>query len=112
MSKLADKTRIVLKKTFPHNFIIEEYYINYKGMRLFFDFYIKELDVLVEVQGQQHDRFIKHFHQDQAGFIASKKRDNLKKEYCEEKDMVLLEIRSEKHLTRKNIVEKIWSARA
>lgn len=83
MSKLADKAYDLLKEAFPHNIIVKEYYVNYKGTRLFFDFYIKDLGILFEVQGKQHEEFVKHFHQDRAGFFESKRRDNLKKEYTE-----------------------------
>ncbi len=110
VSKLADATRKFLKEVFPHNLIFEEHYINYKGARLFFDFYIKEVDVLIEVQGRQHDEFIKHFHVDREGFLSSKRRDNLKKAYCQETGTVLIEIKSEKELDKDEFIERIWSA--
>ena len=109
MSKLADKTRDFLKEIFPHNSIYEERYIKYKGTRLFFDFYIKEINVLIEVQGRQHEEFVKHFHTDRDGFIDSKKRDNLKKEYCQETDIVLIEIRDEKELNKEKFIKRIWN---
>ena len=109
MSKLADNTYIFLRKIFPHNLITKEYYVNYNNTRLFFDFYIKDLGVVLEVQGRQHDEFVKHFHTDKETFLASKKRDNLKKEYCEERDFVLIEIRSEKELNKDKFIERIWS---
>ena len=108
MSKLSDKTKDFLKEIFPHNPIYEERYIKYKGTRLFFDFYIKEMNVLIEVQGRQHDEFVKHFHVDREGFVDSKKRDNLKKEYCEETGSVLIEVRSEKELNKEEFIKRIW----
>jgi hypothetical protein len=107
VSKLADATREFLKKIFPHNLIFEEYYINYKDTRLFFDFYIKEIDVLIEVQGRQHNNFVKHFHDNKEGFLDSKRRYNLKKAYCQKTDTVLIEIRSEKELERSKFIERI-----
>ena len=109
MSKLADNTYTFLRKIFPHNLITKEYYVNYNNTRLFFDFYIKDLGVVLEVQGRQHDEFVKHFHTDKETFLASKKRDNLKKEYCEERDFVLIEIRNEKELNKDKFIERIWS---
>lgn len=108
MSKLSEITGKFLKEIFPHNLIFEEHYVNYKGTRLFFDFYIKEIDVAVEVQGQQHDKFIEHFHGDKEGFLSSKRRDNLKKAYCEESKVVLIEVRNEYELDRDRFVERIW----
>ena len=106
MSKLSDDTYTFLRKVFPHNIITKEYYVNYNNTRLFFDFYIKDLGILLEIQGRQHDEFVKHFHTDRESFLASKKRDNLKKEYCEKRDFVLIEIRSEKELDKDKFIER------
>ena len=95
MSKLADLLEKTLHDLFPHNRIIKEHYVNYKSERLFFDFYIKELSMLIEVQGVQHYKFVKHFHGDREGFMQQKKRDNLKKAYCEENDLFFMEIKDE-----------------
>ena len=107
MSKLADETHAFLRKTFPHNIISREYYAKYDNTRLFFDFYIKDLGVLIEVQGHQHDEFVKHFHNDRETFLASKKRDNLKKEYCEKQNFVLIEIRKNSELDRDKFIERV-----
>ena len=63
--------------------------------------------MLIEIQGRQHDGFVKHFHGDREGFLASKKRDNLKKEYCEKQNFVLIEIRSTKELNRGKFIERV-----
>jgi len=106
MSKLSEDTYILLRKVFPHHTIILEHYVRYKGARLFFDFYIKELNVLIEVQGRQHDEYVAHFHGDRDGYLASKRRDNLKKEYCESNDIVLVEVR--KKLNKRSLLRLVW----
>lgn len=103
MSKLADLTFAFFKEWFPHNIILKEHYVRYGYTKLFFDFYIKDLGILIEVQGRQHDKYVEHFHGDKEGFLKSKKRDNLKKEFCEKSELLLIEIRSEKDLTKDNI---------
>lgn len=93
MSKIADNIYDTLNRMFPRLSaprIIKEVYINYSGQRLFFDFFIKELGVYVEVQGRQHSEFIKHFHGDKETFQAQKMRDNLKRQYIEEKGKCLV----------------------
>lgn len=90
MSKIADAVHLCILNTFKFEHIIPEFYINYKNNRLFFDFYIKSLGVLVEVQGEQHFKYNKHFHTTVANFYAQKRRDNLKIEYCEENDLTLV----------------------
>lgn len=107
MSKLADDTYSFLREVFPHNIITKEYYVNYNNTRLFFDFYIKDLGLLIEVQGRQHDEFVKHFHTDRETFFAAKKRDNLKKEYCEKRNFVLMEIRKDNELDKDKFIERV-----
>lgn len=110
MSKIADQVYDILKQLFPHNFIIKEYYINYKGIRLFFDFYIKDLQTLIEVQGTQHDGYVSHFHVDRDGFIASKKRDNLKIEYCELNKIPLVFINHDEKIDKEILLKKMIDA--
>ena len=110
-SKLSAKIWDMLWDTFPHNVIVNEYYTFYKGTKLYFDFLIKEYNILIEVQGRQHYEFISHFHEDSNDFLESKKRDNLKREYCQKKDFTLVEIRfDDKIETSKDLLEKIDNA--
>jgi len=90
MSVIANKVYDLIKELFPYNIIIKEYYINYKGTRLFFDFFIKDLGVYIEVQGRQHFNFVKHFHETKEKFLGQKKRDNLKIEYIQENNKLCL----------------------
>lgn len=64
------------------------------GLILSFDFYIPDLKVAIEYQGEQHTQYVKRFH-------GSKKKDNLKKqqdkdalkrEYCKNHKYKLIEI--------------------
>lgn len=110
MSKLADKTYDLLKELFPHNVIIKEYYVNYKGTRLFFDFYIKDLDIVFECQGSQHAKFVKHFHQNRDGFFELLKRDNLKKEYAEINKIPFVIIEYNEDINRDSLLQKIIKA--
>jgi len=74
---------------------------------LFFDFYVKDLPILVECDGRQHSEFISHFHVDRDGFFASKKRDNLKIEYAEYNRIPLVIIKYDDKITRSTLLRKI-----
>lgn len=89
-SLLAKSVRESLRQALPNTLIKEEEYVNYRGSKLFFDFYLPTLSLVIEVQGVQHTEFNKHFHGTAAAFRAQKKRDSLKKEWCELNDMTLL----------------------
>jgi len=112
MSKFADKVYDLLKESFPHNIIVKEHYVNYKGNRLFFDFCIKDLNFfLFEVQGIQHEKFIKHFHLDREGFINQKHRDNLKLEYVESEPKIsFVRINYNEQINKKLILNKMIKA--
>lgn len=89
-SQLAKNVHEALSNVFPNTLIKDEEYVSYEGNRLFFDFYIPAFNIYVEVQGIQHTEFNKHFHGDAASFKAAKKRDRLKKEWCDLNDFTLV----------------------
>jgi len=112
MSELADKVEGLLKELFPHNVILKEHYVNYKGSRLFFDFYIKDLDIVFECQGRQHEKFVEHFHQDRDGFLELKRRDNLKKEYAEINKIPFVSVYYNEKTSRSILLKKIIEAQS
>ncbi len=112
MSKIAIDVHEQIKKLFPYANIIPEYYVNYKGTRLFFDFFIKNLGVLIECQGEQHYSFVSHFHGTKECFYAQKRRDNLKLEFIEKKKELTLCYFYDKvdKITEDLILERIYEA--
>jgi hypothetical protein len=108
MSKFAEMVYAALKRIFPYYTIVKEYYVNYKNTRLYFDFYIRELNIFFEVQGAQHSGYNKHFHGDRNGYLKSRSRDNLKKEWIEKKDYHLIEIFPGDKIYDKTILNKIY----
>ena len=110
MSKIANKIGGILNDMFPRLSaprITEEIYVYYKGQKLFFDFYIKELSVYVEVQGRQHTEFVKHFHGEKEAFQAQKMRDNLKIQYVEENSRCLVRFNFNEKITKALVLKKI-----
>jgi DNA-binding sugar fermentation-stimulating protein len=90
ISQLAKSVLESLRAALPNTLIKDEVHVHYKGTNLFFDFHLPTLNLYVEVQGIQHTEFNKHFHNDAAAFRGQKKRDALKKEWCELNDKTLL----------------------
>jgi len=110
MSKIADKIYDILEGIFPRLSaprISKEIYIRYKGQKLFFDFFIKEIGVYVEVQGRQHTEFVKHFHGEKEAFKAQKMRDNLKIQYVEENGQCLVRFNFNEKITKALVKKKI-----
>lgn len=108
MSAIAKLVYDTIKELFPHLTIIEEKYINYKGVRLYFDFYIREMGLFIEVQGAQHYNYNDHFHSSSEDFKKQKYRDNLKIEYIQNNESVsLLRIRYNEEVTKELILNKL-----
>ena len=110
MSLISNEIYSIIKNLFPHNVLVKEYYVKYKGTRLFFDFFIKDLKILIEVQGEQHTRFVQHFHGDKEGFVKSKWRDNLKIEYAQEHGIAFVRFYYNEKITKKVVMKKLYKA--
>ncbi len=106
MSALSDIVYNTIRKVLPGLRITKEYYIKYKNKKLFFDFYIADLGLLVEVQGRQHVEFVKHFHGNKEKFIEQKYRDNLKIEYTENSNKALVRFYYDEEITEELVMMK------
>jgi hypothetical protein len=91
----------------PHKRVFSEIYVRYRGSRLFFDFFVKELSLYVEVQGRQHTNFVKHFHGDKETFQQQKYRDNLKRIWAEENEVCLIRFNYDEDITEELVLKKI-----
>lgn len=82
-SALHLRARHLLKKVFSTVQILEEISFKVKKNKtLYFDFYIPILQYAVEVNGEQHYKFVPRFHGTAQGFLQAKKNDAEKKQWC------------------------------
>ncbi len=64
--------------------ILEEVKISpRKSQIMYLDFYIPLTRTCIEVHGEQHYKFVAHYHSNQLAFLQSQKRDREKQEWCE-----------------------------
>jgi len=111
MSKLSDAVYNTLREIYPHQTIDGEYYVYYKGTRLFFDFYLRGMRIFIECQGAQHSKFVKHFHGTAENFRAAKKRDRLKLEYIEEHDdSALIYFYDWENITKGLVLQRLYDS--
>ena len=63
-----------------------------KSGLLSYDFYIPKLNLLIEYQGIQHEKYIPGFHESYDDFLKQKEHDRRKREYAKINNIRLLEI--------------------
>lgn len=75
--------RKLIKDIYPTLQVLEEVPVYIRRNELvFLDFYLPLIKTCVEVHGEQHYKFVPHFHGDVAGFTKAKKKDGDKKSWC------------------------------
>jgi hypothetical protein len=79
-SALHIRVREILRRLYPTSPILEE--VPLPGTGLFADFYLPIRRAVIECNGEQHYRFVPHFHQDRRTFMESKNRDQRKIDWC------------------------------
>jgi hypothetical protein len=96
-SKLHERARAILKNLFPYDIAYEEVVLpgiktEITNKALIADFYIHSLRLMLEVQGEQHYKFVQFFHNNKLEFFRAKKLDQLKKQWCEINNITLIEL--------------------
>ena len=96
-SKLHLQARILLCNLFPYDGIYEEVVL--PGIKheivqrsLIADFYIHAPRLIIEVQGEQHYKFVNFFHISRAEYFRAKKLDSLKHQWCALNEITLVEL--------------------
>lgn len=92
-SKLQEKAKDLILELFPVATIIEEVPVRIRrGRTLYFDFYISNINCVIEVQGEQHYKFSTFYHNSMQDFINQKIKDGEKFEWCELNDITYIEL--------------------
>lgn len=89
-SKFQFTVKAFLKQFWAHDIVFEEFPI--VGTRLTLDFYNANKKVAIEVQGQQHTKYVEFFHQTRMNFLHQLKRDQNKERFCELNEINLVTI--------------------
>jgi hypothetical protein len=82
-SNLHNRARELLHRLFPFYQINEEILLVGTPTKLYLDMYIHPLRAAFEVHGSQHYKFNSFFFSSAKDFMAAKKRDMMKIEWCE-----------------------------
>ena len=96
-SSLHLRARTLLKQLYPYDVIFEE--VTLQGIKteinnrpLLLDFYIHSIRLAIEVQGEQHSKYISFFHTNKLEFFRAKRLDGLKRQWCVINHIALIEL--------------------
>ncbi len=99
-SKIQFAAKQFLKDYWRDHVVFEEFPV--AGTRLRFDFYNANKNIAVEINGEQHVKYVPFFHKRRSNFVSQIRRDQQKIDFCELNEINLLEIYSEKELSKEN----------
>lgn len=88
-SNLHKAARELLQELFSVSPILEEVPLPGSGS-LKADFYLPRQKLMIEVHGEQHFKYVKHFHGSKANFLEACKRDARKAEWCQINNIKLI----------------------
>ena len=86
--------RDLLSEIYISYHIIEEVPIRVnKNTQLYLDFFIPLIPLAIEVHGEQHFTYTKHFHGSKLNFMKQKRNDSMKAEWCRLNSIRLVELK-------------------
>lgn len=98
--------RKLLKELYPTMQILEEVPIYIRRNEIaYLDFYIPLINKCIEVHGEQHYKFIPHFHVNRMGFAKAQKKDREKKDWCELNNITFVELPYNQQPSWKELIE-------
>jgi|TARA_R110000824_G_scaffold14431_3_gene61417 hypothetical protein len=98
-SKFQASVKEFLRPYWESHVVFEEFRI--VGTRLSLDFYNATRNIAVEVQGDQHAKYVKFFHgKNKMNYVDQLKRDANKFDFCEKNGIILVEIYSKDTIDR------------
>jgi hypothetical protein len=97
-SKLQQHVKIFLKSYWQGDVVFEE--MKVAGTRLSLDFYNANKKIAIEVQGEQHFKFVPFFHNTRGSYLKQIKRDVKKIEFCKLNEINLIEIYPKDNLNK------------
>jgi|TARA_R100001460_G_scaffold286_6_gene1386 hypothetical protein len=103
-SKFQTRVKSFLQPFWIHDIVFEEFRV--VGSRLTLDFYNANKKIAVEVQGEQHTRYVKFFHKNRFKYCDQLKRDEDKLLFCKSNNIKLAEIYPQDEITASLFVDQ------
>jgi hypothetical protein len=97
-SKIQFNCGKLIKDHFPSDPILEDVPVD--GASFYFDFWLPRRKIVFEIQGRQHDQYVKFYHKDKNSYFKSIDRDLKKEEFCRINDIKLFYARTIEELEK------------
>lgn len=97
----------IVKKIYPTYKVVYELYIPELGQR--YDIFVLDLGIAIEYDGEQHNRFVEHFHKDTQGYLDSISLDVAKVDFSESNGIKIVRFSGEEDWNENMISEAIES---
>lgn len=91
-SKLHTQAKELIYSLFPTSVILEEVPVKPRNTVQYFDFYINNIKLVIEVNGEQHYKFNTLYHASAQDFLRQRKNDQDKRDWCELNGITLIEL--------------------
>lgn len=109
-SKYHKKAKEIITEVFPFEPIHEEVTLpgsksKFTGL-LYADFYLPNQNIIVEVHGEQHYKYLPFFHKSKLDFKKSQKRDRQKIEWCVLNDIKIIVLPYNKEKEWKSLLKE------
>jgi len=102
-SKFQTRVKDFLQPFWIHDIVFE---FRVVGSRLTLDFYNANKKIAVEVQGEQHTKYVKFFHKNRFKYCDQLKRDEDKLLFCKSNNIKLAEIYPQDEITASLFVDQ------
>lgn len=109
VSSLHELVRKIMQEEFPLLSYSEEVPIMIlRGKWLYFDFYVPLFKTAIEVHGQQHYSYSSFFHKNIDNFLAYRKNDILKVEFCEKNNLNIVELKYDESSEWRDTIRRVF----
>jgi hypothetical protein len=91
-SDFEDSIEELIEEAFPRCTVIPQHPVKFEGDQLFVDFFIPSMNLAIECHGEQHYKFVPHFHGNEEGFKSYVARDVQKRRWAKKNKITLVEV--------------------
>jgi hypothetical protein len=94
-SKLELRAKVILENIFKRPFVKvrpDFLHNDVTGYNLELDLYNEDLQLAIEINGDQHYKFIPFFHRNKDAFTKQRYRDEMKKMKCQQEGITLIDV--------------------